>query len=84
MDTTELIGLVAATMTTSAFLPQVVKTWRQKSTKDISLLMYLVLTTGTLLWLLYGVLIDSLPIMLANAITAFLLCCMLLLKWRYR
>jgi len=84
MHVTELIGLVAATLTTAGFLPQVYKTWKYKSTRDISLVMYLVLLTGTLLWLLYGIRINSIPIMLANAITAFLLFLMLLMKIKYK
>jgi MtN3 and saliva related transmembrane protein len=67
MGLTELIGLVAATLTTAAFLPQVYKTWIYKSTRDISLvIMYLVLLTGAVLWLIYGVRIGSFPIILAN------------------
>ncbi|MFD0798955.1 SemiSWEET family sugar transporter [Maribacter chungangensis] len=84
MQTTELIGLVAATLTTAAFLPQVYKTWVHKSTRDISLVMYMVLLTGTLLWLFYGVRIASFPIILANSITAVLLFLMLLMKMKYR
>lgn len=84
MHSTELLGLVAATLTTAAFLPQVYKTWVHKSTKDISLVMYMVLLSGTLLWLCYGVLISSFPIILANAITSFLLFLMLLMKLKYK
>jgi len=84
MELTELIGLVAATLTTAAFLPQVYKTWIHKSTRDISLVMYLVLLTGTVLWLIYGVRIGSFPIILANSITAFLLFLMLLMKLKYK
>jgi len=84
MQNIELLGLVAATLTTAAFLPQVYKTWLHKSTKDISLVMYAVLLTGVLLWLVYGFLIDSLPIMLANSITAILLLLMLIMKLKYK
>ena len=64
-----LIGLVAAFCTTIAFLPQVVKTWRTRSTKDISLWMFLVFTTGIFLWLVYGVIIRDVPLIAANGIT---------------
>ena len=80
MDYIEILGLVAATLTTAAFIPQVYKTWKEKSTKDISLSMYAVLLTGSLLWLTYGFFIESLPIILANTITAVLLICMVLMK----
>ncbi|WP_396636623.1 SemiSWEET family sugar transporter [Maribacter sp. R77961] len=84
MDYIEILGLVAATLTTAAFIPQVYKTWKEKSTKDISLSMYAVLLTGSLLWLTYGFLIDSFPIILANTITALLLICMVLMKLSYK
>ncbi|SDD84768.1 MtN3 and saliva related transmembrane protein [Pricia antarctica] len=84
MDYIEILGLVAATLTTAAFLPQVFKTWQQKSTKDISLTMYLVMFVGVVLWCMYGILIESFPVTLANALTALLLFTMLLLKLKYK
>ena len=84
MDYIEILGLVAAILTTSAFLPQVYKTWMEKSTKDISLTMYLVMFVGVLLWCGYGILIKSFPVTLANVITALLLFVMLILKLRYK
>ncbi len=84
MDYIEILGLVAATLTTAAFLPQVYKTWQQKSTKDISLTMYLVMFVGVVLWCMYGILIESFPVTLANAVTALLLFTMLLLKLKYK
>ena len=64
-----LIGLAAAFCTTIAFLPQAIKTWRTRSTKDISLSMFLVFTTGIFLWLVYGVIIRDVPLITANGIT---------------
>lgn len=84
MDTIEIIGLIAATLTTSAFVPQVYKTWKYKSTKDISFTMYLAFFVGTMLWLYYGIQYQSLAIILANAITGVLVLFMLFLKKRYR
>lgn len=84
MDYIEILGLVAATMTTAAFVPQVYKTWTQKSTRDISLTMYLVMFIGVVLWCGYGILIESLPVTLANAVTALLLFVMLVLKFTYK
>lgn len=84
MDYIEILGLVAATLTTAAFVPQVYKTWQEKSTKDISLTMYLVMFVGVMLWGIYGMLIESFPVTLANALTALLLFIMLVLKLRYR
>ena len=84
MDYIEILGLIAATLTTAAFVPQVYKTWQQKSTRDISLTMYLVMSVGVVLWCIYGILIESFPVTLANALTALLLFIMLILKLRYR
>jgi MtN3 and saliva related transmembrane protein len=75
-----IIGLLAATCTTIAFLPQVIKTVKTKETKDISLLMYIILTTGILLWVVYGLLTMDLPIILANSITFVLALIVLMLK----
>lgn len=84
MDKIEILGLLAAGFTTSAFIPQVVRAWKNKSTRDISLLMYLVFVTGTLLWFIYGMYHESLAIMLANGITAVLGGIMVILKLRYK
>ena len=75
-----IIGLLAAACTTIAFLPQVIKTVKTKKTKDISLLMYIILTTGILLWVVYGLLTIDLPIILANSITFVLALIVLMLK----
>lgn len=80
----EIIGLIAATLTTAAYVPQVYKTWKEKSTKDISLSMYAVLLSGVLLWLVYGIYLESLPIILSNIITSMLLLFMLFMKLKYK
>ncbi|MFK5972606.1 MAG: SemiSWEET transporter [Flavobacteriaceae bacterium] len=84
MQNIEILGLVAATFTTAAFIPQVYKVWKEKSAKDISLTMYLILTIGLSLWLIYGVKIQSLPVSLANGITLLLVLFMIFLKLRHR
>ena len=68
----EIIGLIAAICTTFAFIPQVMKVWKTKQTKDLSLRMYSVMFIGILPWLVYGIRIDSLSIILANVVTATL------------
>ena len=65
----EIIGLVAATLTTSAFIPQVYKVYKEKNAAGISLTMYLILFAGVSLWFLYGFLIGSISVVLANGIT---------------
>lgn len=77
------LGLVAGTLTTVAFLPQLIQTWKTKATKDISLGMFLIFTTGVLLWLTYGILINSLPVMVANGLTFLLALAILVLKIRH-
>ena len=72
MKPTEIIGFAAATLTTAAYIPQFVKVWKTRSTKDISLRMYLMMCSGVFLWLVYGIRLRSLPIILANA-AAFVL-----------
>ena len=84
MQTIEIIGLIAATCTTTAFVPQVYKALKEKSTADISLTMYIVLFIGLILWLIYGLHHDSLAIILANTITAILVIVMLVLKIKHK
>ena len=72
IDQNEIIGLIAAICTTFAFIPQVIKVWKTKQTKDLSLRMYSIMFIGILLWLVYGIRIDSLSIILANVVTATL------------
>ena len=78
-----IIGLVAGTLTTIAFLPQLTMTWRSKSAKDVSLGMFLIFCSGVALWLIYGILIDALPIILTNTATLILSGAILMLKLKY-
>lgn len=75
----KIIGYAAAFLTTIAFLPQVLKVHRTRSTADISLAMFIVFSSGILLWLIYGYQIGDLPILVANAVT-FALCLYILLS----
>ena len=68
----EILGLVAATLTTSSFGPQVYKAWKEKSIQGISLSMYTMLFVGLSLWVVYGLYLKSLPIILANGLTEFM------------
>lgn len=68
----EVIGLSAAFLTTSAFIPQLYKIYKEKNADSISLTMYIILFTGVILWFVYGVLIGSLSIIIANGVTALL------------
>ncbi len=83
-NATTVLGLAAATLTTAAFLPQAVKTWRTRQTRDISLCMWLVLCLGICLWLAYGFLRGDLPLIIGNAITLVLAGTILALKLKYK
>jgi MtN3 and saliva related transmembrane protein len=83
MQTTELFGYLAATLTTVSFIPQVVQVWRTKHTKDISLGMYSIFTVGIAVWLVYGIMLGSMPIIIANSITILLAGSVLTMKLKY-
>ena len=76
----DVIGYVAAVLTTTAFLPQAIKAFRTRSTKDISLTMWLLLCVGIACWLVYGILLRAGPIIAANSVTLVLVCAVLWLK----
>jgi len=78
-----IIGLVAGILTTLAFLPQLTKTWKSKSAKDMSLVMLITVITGVFLWLIYSVLIQATPIIFANIVTRVFASSILTLKIRY-
>ena len=83
MSLLDLLGAAAGVLTTVAFVPQVVKTWRSGSAQDISLVMFSLFSAGVLLWLLYGIALHSLPIVAANAVTLALASSVLALKVRH-
>ena len=77
------IGFFSGFCTTIAFVPQAYKAWKTKRTKDISLMMFLIFTTGVVSWLVYGVLTNNLPIILANIVTLFLAFLILVAKIKF-
>ena len=83
MDGVTTLGLTAGTLTTIAFIPQIVKAWASRSTGDLSWGMVTTFSTGVLLWLIYGIWIDSLPVILANAVTLLLQIGIVTLKIKY-
>lgn len=84
MNSIAILGYVAGTLTTVAFLPQVIQTWKAKSTKDISLGMFVSFCTGVFLWLIYGFLIESSPVIVTNLATFLLAMIILSLKIKYK
>ncbi|MEK7449693.1 MAG: SemiSWEET transporter [Planctomycetota bacterium] len=79
-----ILGFVAGTITTVAFIPQVLKSWRTRQTKGLSLFMLLFLITGIILWTIYGFILKALPVILANGITLILILVLLFLKLKYK
>jgi MtN3 and saliva related transmembrane protein len=84
MDTVVIIGYIAGALTTISFVPQVIRTWKLKETKDFSLVMLLLFAAGMLLWTVYGIWISSIPIIAANIVTFGLVLILLWMKIRYQ
>lgn len=84
MDFVFLLGLLAGLLTTAAFVPQVLRTWRTRSANDLSTGMFVVFCSGVALWLIYGILTHDLPVVVANAVTLMLALTILVMKFRYR
>ncbi|MDQ7249063.1 SemiSWEET family sugar transporter [Dongia sedimenti] len=78
----EALGLFAACLTTSSFLPQAIRIWRTRSARDVSLVMYLMMAAGNTLWLVYGILIGSVSMIFANATCLLMVASVLVLKVR--
>jgi MtN3 and saliva related transmembrane protein len=83
MTLTALVGLAAALCTTFALVPQAIKTWRTRSTTDVSMGWTSVLTVGTFLWLLYGLMIGDAPLIGANGVSFLLSAAILTAKLRF-
>ena len=84
LDSHDLIGIVAGTLTTISFIPQLLRILRTRSADDISWGMFSVFAMGTTLWIVWGVGQRAVPVILANAITLLLTAVIMFLKWRYR
>jgi MtN3 and saliva related transmembrane protein len=84
MNFVQLLGLSAGMLTTIAFLPQVIKTWKSRSAKDLSLGMFSLFCLGVALWLAYGVLVSDIPVIAANMLTLMLASTLLFFKLRFK
>lgn len=78
----EIIGYIAGILTTISFIPQALLTIKTQNTKSISLMMYVIFSNGILLWLIYGIVINSMPIIAANIVTLPLTLIILFIKIR--
>jgi MtN3 and saliva related transmembrane protein len=83
MSPTDAIGYLAAILTTASFVPQALHIWRTRDARAISLGMYAVFSTGVALWLAYGILVGSWPVLLANLVTLAFALSILYMKIRY-
>jgi MtN3 and saliva related transmembrane protein len=84
MDTIVIVGYIAGALTTISFVPQLIKAWKMRETRDLSLAMLVLFGIGILLWIIYGFWVDSLPIIAANMSTVVLILVLLFLKIRYK
>ncbi|CAN5284933.1 hypothetical protein BH11BAC5_BH11BAC5_41360 [soil metagenome] len=84
MDIITITGFAAAILTTGSFLPQAIKTIQTKDTSGISLFMYSLFALGTLLWLLFGLFSNNMPVLVANAVTLVFASIILVYKIKYR
>jgi MtN3 and saliva related transmembrane protein len=80
----EILGYLAGMLTTIAFVPQVLQIYKTKSAEDVSLSMFLIFTLGVILWLIYGIKTNALPVVLANTFTLILSLIILFFKYKYR
>lgn len=83
MDTIVLVGYIAGALTTLSFVPQVLRAWKLKETRDLSLAMLLLFAHGVLLWTFYGIWTGSMPVIAANVITFILVLILLGMKITY-
>lgn len=79
-----LIGYLAAILTTASFVPQAIKTIRTRNTQGISLIMYIMFSTGVLFWFIYGIVIKDIPVIVANAVTLCFAVIILVYKFLYK
>lgn len=82
-DINQLVGYAAACLTTISFVPQVLKVWQTRSARDVSLGMYALFTLGVAMWLVYGLLIEAWPVIIANVITLILAGAVLVMKLKF-
>ena len=80
----ELLGFIAGALSAISFLPQVIKIWRFRSVKDISISMYIIYALSVILWLIYGIIIKSTPLVIAEIITLILVSTILTLKYLWK
>lgn len=84
MEGSEILGYSASAVTVFTFLPQVLKTWKEKSAKDVSLMMFVIAFINEIMWIAYGVWIDNMVIIITNVLMIMMCSIMIVLKFRYK
>jgi MtN3 and saliva related transmembrane protein len=86
MNPTDILGYAAGAVTTFTFLPQVIKTWKEKSAKDISLMMFVIAATNEIMWIVYGILLNPINwvIILTNSILMLMALVIIYFKLTYK
>ncbi len=84
MDAVQVLGYTAGAITTLTFLPQVIKTWNDKSAQGVSLLMFVIAVVNEILWIIYGVLRSDRVIILTNVIMVVMALTMIYFKFYFR
>ncbi len=84
MNSTQVLGLAAGAVTSLTFLPQVIKTWKEKSAKNVSLLMFIIAFVNEVMWIAYGIMRDDMVIILTNVVMITMCSMMIWLKLRYK
>lgn len=79
-----ILGMIAGTLTTISFIPQVVKIYKNKDAKDISTATFCIFSCGVTLWLVYGIVVNEWPIIIANGVTLALSCLIIVMKLIYK
>ncbi len=83
MSAADILGYAAGALTAFTFLPQVLKTWKEKSAKDVSLYMFIIAFVNEIMWLIYGVMINNWVIIMTNAVMLVMSGIMIMLKLKY-
>lgn len=84
MESASVLGFIAGTFTTIAFVPQVIKIWKSKHARDISMGTFAIFSFGVMMWLVYGIQLGAMPIILANGVTLLLSLTILVFKLKYK
>lgn len=84
MNFTDILGYAAGAVTTVTFLPQVIKTWKEKSAKNISLLMFVIAVTNEIMWIVYGILLNNWVIILTNSVLMVMALTMIYFKLTFK